>query len=334
MKIRMKKLAALAIAAVTLLSSFTVSAEEMAINELTGLPMPARLANQRPIAAMVDNEKVALDHYGVNDADIVYEMMNSTKNGRITRLMCLYKDYMSVARIGSIRSVRPTNFLIAQEYNAIICHDGGPFYINPYAAMPYSNNFSGGFTRVNNGKRTEFTEYIVPSDMTKKFAASGVSKTYTQYYQGPHFVFGGATLPAGVQGNACPANSIVLPFPHNASTLTYNPTTLKYQYGEYGRAHVDALHNNAVTAFDNVIIQACDFVQYDENGYLIYNCIGNGVGFYVSGGQATPILWAKTSELAPTKFFSQTTMQEIIMNPGKTYIAIVPLDGWAGLSIS
>ena len=34
----------------------------------------------RPIAVMVDNEKVALKHFGTAEADIVYEMMNSTAN--------------------------------------------------------------------------------------------------------------------------------------------------------------------------------------------------------------------------------------------------------------
>ena len=58
-------------------------------SELTGEPIDESLKDQRPIAVMVDNEQTALPHFGTADADVVYEMMNSTMNGRITRLMCL-----------------------------------------------------------------------------------------------------------------------------------------------------------------------------------------------------------------------------------------------------
>ena len=55
------------------------------LSELTGLPISEELRDHRPIAVMVDNESKALPHYGTADADIVYEMMNSTANDRFTR---------------------------------------------------------------------------------------------------------------------------------------------------------------------------------------------------------------------------------------------------------
>ena len=97
-------------------------------NELTNELIDEALKDQRPIAAMVDNESIALPHYGLSKADVVYEMMNSTMNGRITRFMALFKDYESVEQIGSIRSVRPTNVILSAEWNAILCHDGSAIY--------------------------------------------------------------------------------------------------------------------------------------------------------------------------------------------------------------
>ena len=113
------------------------------LSELTGLPIDKDLEMQRPIAVMIDNEIKALPHYNTAGADIVYEMMNSTANDRITRLMCIYKDWENLPQTGSIRSVRPTNILVAQEYDAVICHDGGPFHINDYFSR-YPYHFSGG----------------------------------------------------------------------------------------------------------------------------------------------------------------------------------------------
>lgn len=116
-------------------------------SELTNEWIDESLRDQRPIAVMVDNESTALPHYGVNSADVVYELMNSTANGRITRLMVIVKDWANIEQLGSVRSTRPTNFLLAAEWNAILCHDGGPFYNDEYIAKPYTNNLSGGFAR-------------------------------------------------------------------------------------------------------------------------------------------------------------------------------------------
>ena len=84
-------------------------------NELTGELIDESLANQRPIAVMVDNESIALPHYGLTQADVVYEMMNSTENGRITRFMALVKDWETLEQFGSIRSARVTNCILQQN---------------------------------------------------------------------------------------------------------------------------------------------------------------------------------------------------------------------------
>lgn len=84
--------------------------EGMYRSELTNELIDESLKNQRPIAVMVDNESIALPHYGLSQADVVYEMMNSTLNGRITRFMVLVKDWENIKQLGSIRSVRPTEY--------------------------------------------------------------------------------------------------------------------------------------------------------------------------------------------------------------------------------
>ena len=309
-------------------------------SELTNEWIDESLKNQRPIAAMVDNESTALPHYGLSDADVVYEVMNSTKNGRITRLMAVVKDWEKIERLGSIRRTRPTNLLLAAEWNAVLCHDGGPFYIDPYLAEDYSAHFSGGFDRIDNGKAREFTEYICTGNLDSKFSASNYSREYDQYYEGDgvedfqHFKFSDEELSLDGEGGAKDATEISLPFPHNKSTLKYNEETKTYDYYEYGDAHVDPGNGNAVLTFKNVLLQNCTFHQYDENGYLIYNCIdaSNRDGYYITNGKAIPVTWAKTGDTKATRFFDEDG-NEISINTGKTYIALVPDDGWSDLSI-
>lgn len=303
-------------------------------SELTNELIDESLKDQRPIAVMVDNESIALPHYGLSQADVVYEMMNSTMNGRITRFMALFKDYESVDQIGSIRSVRPTNVILSAEWNAILCHDGGPFYIDEYLAEPSTDNFSGTFSRVNNGKSREYTEYILSGDMEDNFDNSSVDKEYNAYYEGPHYQFASEENPVDLSENsdAIDATLVDLPFPHNGSYLEYDEENQVYNYFEYGKAHVDPGNDNAQLCFKNLLIQSCGFTQYDEHGYMIFDCVSRGGGYYVTNGKAIPVTWEKKSMTSPTRYFDAEG-NEITINTGKTYVGFVPVDDWTELVI-
>ena len=151
--------------------------EGMYRSELTNEWIDEALKDQRPIAVMVDNEKIALPHYGLTEADVVYEIMNSTLNDRITRFMVLVKDWEKIEQMGSIRSTRSTNIYLLGEWNAVLCHDGGPYFaMDLIAEKAYCDNFTGTFSRVQNGKPTEFTEYILKGDLEKNFSSKNYSK--------------------------------------------------------------------------------------------------------------------------------------------------------------
>ncbi|MCR5118842.1 MAG: DUF3048 domain-containing protein [Lachnospiraceae bacterium] len=317
-------------------------------SELTNEIIDDDIKNQRPIAVMVDNEVTALDHFGVNEADIVYEIMNSTMNDRVTRLMCIVKDWTEIKQFGSVRSTRPTNFMLAAEYNAILCHDGGPYYINNYIAKDYTNNLSGGFARFSNGKATEFTEYITYEGYTnpntgksydglgKRIDSAGYTREYNEYYPGEHFEF--TTREQNLSSDygvlAKKAEKVKLPFKHNGSELHYNPDTKTYEYYEYNRPHVDALHGNEVTSFKNVIIQKCSFAQLDSKGYLVYNVLVSTPwdGYYLTNGEAVPISWTKTKEDGLTDY-RNAAGNPLVLSTGKTYITLVPDDSWDKLVI-
>lgn len=301
-------------------------------NELTGELIDEALANQRPIAVMVDNESIALPHYGMTQADIVYEMMNSTENGRITRFMALVKDWDTIEQFGSIRSARTTNCILAAEWNAILCHDGGPFYIDEYIALPSIDDFNGGFSRVNNGKSREYTEYILSGDLDKKFKSSGVSKEYTDYYTEKHFKFAKESAPVEL-ADGISAKKVDLPFPHNGTYLTYDDSEGVYKYFEYKKEHVDPQNDNAQLSFKNVILQCTPYEVYDENGYMYYKIENNkGTGYYITNGKAEQISWSKGGLTDNTKYYDASG-EEIRINIGKTYIALVPDDVWSDLVI-
>ena len=304
-------------------------------SELTNEWIDESLKNQRPVAIMVDNEKKALPHYGLTQADVVYEMMNSTKNGKITRLMALVKDWKTIEQFGSIRSVRPTNFLLAAEWNAILIHDGGPFYIDEYAAQPYSSNISGGFSRIDNGKAYEFTEYVCTGDIEKRLKSYNYSTEYSDSFGDAHYNFASESKPVDLSQNAAsiPAELVDLPFPHNGTYLTYDADTQLYYYSEYGEPHLDPQNDNAQLCFKNVLLQSCGYSEYDENGYMIFHVYGeNQPGYYITNGKAIEITWTKVNPTDTTRYYDLDG-NEIKINTGKTYVGIVPDEDWDNLVI-
>lgn len=306
-------------------------------SELTNEWTDEKIKNQRPIAVMIDNEKTALPHFGTSRADIVYEMMNSTLNDRVTRFMCIIKDYNSLSQIGSIRSVRTTNLQISPEYNSIVIHDGGPLYINAYFEAPYVEHLSGGFARIKNGKPTEFTEYITEGEVVSRCKKEGIDLEYNEYYQGSHWQFAKPNKQTDLskRDDSFDALNIELPYNHNKPKLEYIPETGVYRYSEYGQEYIDALTNEHME-FKNVIIQESTFTQFDEHGYMNFwiHDNENMHGYYLTGGKAIPITWAKDKyDMFPTQFYvADGTM--IQMNIGKTYICIVPDDSWDKIVIN
>jgi len=306
----------------------------MVMSDLTGEFIDEEIANQRPVAVMVDNEKTALPHYGLTKADIVYEMVNSTANDRVTRFMVMVKDWASIEQLGNVRSARATNCMLAMEWNAILCHDGGPFYINDYTVLPSLDNLSGGFSRIPNGKAYEFTEYIAEGEVAKRLDANNIETEYNNHYEGTHFTFANNIDLAGEA-----ATFIDLPFPHNASELEYNAEDGLYYYSEYGAPHLDPGNDNAQLCFKNVILQEADMlthfvkeadgkVNYDQNGYMYYQLENEtGKGYYIVNGEVTEITWKKGDLTSPTQYFDANG-NELVLNVGKTYIAIVPSDAW------
>jgi len=314
-------------------STTEVSHDGMYQSELTNEWISDTLQNQRPIAAMVDNESIALPQYGLTQADVVYEMTNSTMNGGVTRFMVLVKDWESITQLGNIRSIRPTNLMVAPEWNAVICHDGGPFYIDDYLKNPYIDHFSGTFSRVSNGKSREYTEYIVTGDLDTNFTDTGYSTEYNKYYKGAHFQFAAdeTTTDLSQNSDSVEATHVDLPYQHNKPYLDYNSEDGLYSYSEYGAANTDPANGDAQLAFKNVILQNTTYKVYDEHGYMVFNVIDSGrSGYYITDGKAIPVTWKKTDDVTPTKYYDASG-NEIVLNTGKTYIAIIPDDLWDGV---
>ncbi len=320
----------------------------MVANQLSGEWIDASLENQRPVAVMVDNEK-GVKHYGLTQADVIYEMMNSTQNDGVTRFMALVKDWGALQQFGSIRSTRPTNLRIFPEWNAVLCHDGGPFWNDNFYKNKYVERFSGTFSRVNNGMSREFTEYILSPEnqasiatekgktIEQNFEATGYSKTYNDYYRGDHWVFATRSNPNTLDqySSAISCTKLSLPFHHNNPWMEYDSASGEYKYFQYGSAEKD-LGNGEQVSFKNVLLERARMEQLDDHGYMMYYpCDSENkerLGWYITNGKAVKVTWSKMDDLTPTKFYDEDGV-EIKINVGTTYIGLIRNEEWDNVSI-
>ena len=316
-----------------------VPPEGMVANPLTGEWIDKALENQRPIAVMIDDEKTALPHFGVTEADVIYEIMNSTQNDGVTRFMAMFKDWGKVKQIGSIRSTRPTNLQTFTEWNAILCHDGGPFYNDMFYSNDFVDRISGEFSRVNNGKPREFTEYALTGDVDKGITNHKFSKEYNEYYRGEHYQFATRSNPNTLEqySGAQTATKVTLPFHHNKPWLEYKADEGVYYYYQYGGPETDAGNGSKQVCFKNLLLQGGRLEKLDDHGYMFihtndsdYKDKDTRQGWYVTNGKAIKVSWKKTDDTYPTKYYDENG-EEIKINVGKTYVAIMPSDDFGDI---
>ena len=59
---------------------------------------------------------------------------------------------------------------------------------------------------------------------------------------------------------------------------------------------------------------------------------GKGEGLYITNGKAMKIKWSKATENGIT-YYTDESGEQITLNAGMTYIALVPSDYWDGVKL-
>lgn len=314
--------------------------EGMVRSTLTNEWIDGDIADQRPIAVMVPNDSSALPHYSLSRADILYEC---PVEGNITRLMAVFKDWdqEDMTRIGNVRSVRDYYVYWSFEWDAILFHYGGPFYIDDVIEKSSTENVTGAsygdggtkgvygnaFYRTSDRSAPQ-NAYLSADGVNSALEALDYSKTYREdYYNPDHFKFASESSPNTLEqyDNSFAVQKIDMSscYPISDTYFEYNEEDgLFYRY-QYGQPHVDAAFDNTQLAFKNVLVQFTYHEVRDSNGYLAFQVHDDTRdGYYFTNGRGVHVTWEKTGDYEPTKFYDDNG-NEIELNTGKTMICIV-----------
>lgn len=315
-------------------------AEGMVRSKLTNEWIPEEQASARPIAVMMPTDKVAQPQYNIGKADIIYECM---EEGGVTRQLAVIDDWQELEKIGNIRSCRDYYYYMACEWDPILIHVGGVYFMQPrlnQGDIQYlSENAPAGA-----GSKARGSAAFFRSDDRKRphncyVSAEGVLKAMKkldyplehreEYYVPDHFVFSKETNTLSDFDDAIDAPAIDLsnPYPYSESYLEYNEEDGLYYKYLHGVAQIDAVSDEQLS-FANVIIQtAYSEKRKDADGstskYLAFQMHDTTrTGYYVTQGKAIKVRWEKTSDYEPTRYYDMDG-NEIELNTGKTYIAII-----------
>lgn len=265
--------------------------------------IPAEQSVVRPIAVMMPTDKVAQPSYGISNADILYEIM---EEGEISRQMAVISNWTGLSKIGNVRSCRAYYLPEATEWDPIIIHFGGVFYMQDRITAPDINNISGtnqygtgggapgagAFYRTSD-RKAPHNAYTNAPNIINACAGLGYSVNIREgFYNPKHFTFadGGNTLEQyGAAAATANAIDLSLIFPYTKSAFTYNPTDGMYYKNIHGKPQTDGL-NGQQLKFANVIVQNTKWCKLDDKGYLYFQNIDNTEdGYYFTKENASTL---------------------------------------------
>ena len=291
------------------------------ISELTGEWVDEELENLRPVAVMIGNtnESGVLPQAGISSADIIYEV---TVEGGLTRLMAIFGDYSSVEKIESIRSCRLYFLDYAQEFDAIYAHWGQSKYaVSALAAAEDLDGMtmSSYFLR-DSAKSAPHNGYTTGENLVAAIAEMGYDTEYDTEHEA-HFTFASEdeenTLSEGESAlKVSPGYQVNKPY------FEYNKKDGLYYRYQYGAAQTDA-NNDEQVAVKNVIVQFIPSTVMDSTtSTLNIDTVGSGEAYYFTNGKAISVTWKKDSDSSVTKYYDEDG-NEIVLNPGKTWVSVV-----------
>ena len=294
----------------------------MVRSHLTGEMVPVAQGNRRPLAIMMSNDKEAQPQYGINRAGVVFE---APVEGSMNRYMAIIENYDDLDRIGSVRSCRTYYTYFAREFDAIYAHYGQSTFAKPY--LKNVDNINGiegvgetAYFRSKDRKRPH-NAYASFSGIQNAIEKLGYSQEYDSGYQG-HYQFAKEGRPVFLEGDDVVSAVKVTPgYSYNHPWFEYREEDGLYYRYQYGTEHMG---NEGPIAVKNILIQCCSAGYYATTDYRNINVHEDQYGaYYITNGKAVFVKWKKDGEFGVTHFY-RTDGTEIVLNPGKTWVCIVP----------
>ena len=305
--------------------------EGMVRSPLTNEWVEEAVANTRPIAVMIPNEVHAIPHYNLSKASILYE---AKVEGSMTRMMGIFEDWQKLNKIGNVRSIRSYFAYWAFEWDPIIVHYGGPYFVYDLLNLETTDNIDGTYDSTAFFRSTDreppHNAYAAGSGILESIKKDGYGLEYRGLTEESHFLFADPDSPNTLSQygeNAVDATYVDTTgaYPLTRCYFQYEDDGLYYRY-QYLSGGTDGPHVDGYTgkqlAFSNVLVQRVKQEEI-ENGYLVMQCHDTTRdGWFFTQGKGIHVNWQKIGDFGATRFYDDAG-NEIKLNTGKTMILII-----------
>ncbi|HVB70423.1 MAG TPA: DUF3048 domain-containing protein [Acidimicrobiales bacterium] len=292
----------------TTLASTTTTVPPVA--PLTGLPDPAGQALTRPaLTVKVENTPEALPQWGIDRADVVYEEI---VNGGITRLAAIFNS-QAPAKVGPVRSVRPTDTFVVWPLGGIFAYSGGaPYAVESISKAPVKlvDETSAGAAMYRDPNRQ------APSNL---YASAGALFQLKGTPTPPRalFTYRHDTLGAGTTV----VHHFTVEFPSiYPVTWTWNTTNLSWDRTLFGQPIVTGTGvrvspKNVVVMFVNYFNGVGAFTSYT-------NLLGTGQVEVFSDGHMVRGTWSRAAKTDVVHYHT-VGGKVLAMEPGQTWVELL-----------
>ena len=311
----------------------------------------ARRGNGRMVGVMVNNisnsqKQNARPQRGIGSADLLIE---SKVEGGITRFCAVFQSADVIPEVGPIRSGRDQFLQLLMPYQALYYHDGESIFCTQFISVyHYSDLNIGGKNYFNTpvhphvahrdsrGRNVayEHTEFTSGKEIRQAASNAGIGLTYVN--ETPFFHFADyRTLAINDLPGAPGARTIDITHSDSYKTrFTYNSWNRNYKMELYSRAAkayettVDELTGKQLT-FTNLVVCFADIAAYagDSHDVQSVNYVAGGQAYLFTRGGVQTGRWEKPHPTQPLKLYTDSG-EEMTLNRGKTYLALVDDDEW------
>ena len=312
----------------------------------------AHRTNGRIVGVMVNNisnseRQNARPQRGIGSADILIE---SKVEGGITRLCALFHDVGQIPEIGPLRSGRDQFLQLLMPWQALYYHDGESIFCTQFVSV---YNYSG----LNIGGKSYFNTPVHPHVAHRNSRGRDVAYEHTEFtsgeeirqaadnagiglsnlYDSTFFRFADYRTDAVNTLKGAPSAKKIH-ITHSASYMTelaYSGLSKVYALSMYDPSKkaygntVDELTGKQLT-FENVVVCFADIAAYagDSHDVQQVQYVQGGQAYLFTRGGVQTGRWEKNHPTQPLKLYTDSG-EEMTLNRGKTYLAIVDNDEWS-----
>lgn len=284
---------------------------------LTGLGSEAETVT-RPFMVMVENAPQARPQSGLQQADIVFEIL---AEGEITRFVSVFQS-QPAETIGPVRSIRPYFVELGEMLDAVIVHAGWSQDAMDLLQSHKLNHLDQVYG--DHAFYWRAADRKAPHNLytsTAKIAEGAEARKFRKEWKQKGLLFAGqGAAPAAPASGLTPASRVQIPYIHGyVVSYTYDTSKEYYLRSMDGQPHNDK-ETGAPLHTRNLLVLEAKHAVLDKEGRRSVDVTGPGKGTLMQGGQAQSVTWQQKDGMLRV----YAGGSEVPLLPGNTWVQVVP----------